>query len=372
MPSSCLAIVRHEGVPALCARLLSIEYIDLAEQCLQALEKLSTEHPQACLRSGALLAVRTQCGSTTHVVHQRRSLLYCTLPLSIGVVVHRLFPNGRAARRSGHCRQHVPRRLCGAPRRPAERRAHPHRPPAVRCTSTCGLCQSHNSAHPSAGFQGGRQRVRGPHTHRLCLCRPAPAPRPARERRRRRGRPAAHRRPGGRRPRGTALLGDLPRNAQAPGDHRGRLQRRVRAAPAEPGVCHPRGAARERPWLPGRGPRVWRAAVRRADAGLGAAAPGPGRRAGRGGGGCGGEARRGGAAVGGVVAGAGGPGAPLDRPRRGGQAVFGGQPAAAAAGGGGPAPRLAAAAWQHGQHPGGLHCCAFVPHSLVCRFAPSV
>ena len=30
----------------LCSRLLAIEYIDLAEQSLQALEKLSHEHPQ--------------------------------------------------------------------------------------------------------------------------------------------------------------------------------------------------------------------------------------------------------------------------------------------------------------------------------------
>ena len=35
MPSSCSAIVRCDAVPAFCARLLSIEYIDLAEQSLQ-------------------------------------------------------------------------------------------------------------------------------------------------------------------------------------------------------------------------------------------------------------------------------------------------------------------------------------------------
>jgi hypothetical protein len=33
-------------VSVLCGRLLAIEYIDLAEQSLQALEKLSHEHPQ--------------------------------------------------------------------------------------------------------------------------------------------------------------------------------------------------------------------------------------------------------------------------------------------------------------------------------------
>ena len=35
LPSSCAAIVRHGAVPAFCARLLTIEYIDLAEQSLQ-------------------------------------------------------------------------------------------------------------------------------------------------------------------------------------------------------------------------------------------------------------------------------------------------------------------------------------------------
>ena len=36
LPTSCSSIVRHGGVPALCERLLNIEYIDLAEQSLQA------------------------------------------------------------------------------------------------------------------------------------------------------------------------------------------------------------------------------------------------------------------------------------------------------------------------------------------------
>ena len=40
------SIVRHGAVTVLCGRLLAIEYIDLAEQSLQALEKLSYEHPQ--------------------------------------------------------------------------------------------------------------------------------------------------------------------------------------------------------------------------------------------------------------------------------------------------------------------------------------
>lgn len=57
LPASCSSIVRHGAVPAFCQRLLTIEYIDLAEQSLQALEKLSHEHPQALLQHGGLLAV---------------------------------------------------------------------------------------------------------------------------------------------------------------------------------------------------------------------------------------------------------------------------------------------------------------------------
>ncbi|KAL0023887.1 hypothetical protein WJX79_004926 [Trebouxia sp. C0005] len=56
LPTICSSIVRHGAVPALCARLMTIEYIDLAEQSLQALEKISHEHPAACLRHGGLLA----------------------------------------------------------------------------------------------------------------------------------------------------------------------------------------------------------------------------------------------------------------------------------------------------------------------------
>jgi E3 ubiquitin-protein ligase TRIP12 len=57
LPQSTAVIVRHGAVPALCARLLSIEYIDLAEQSLTALEKLSTDHAGPLLSSGGLLAV---------------------------------------------------------------------------------------------------------------------------------------------------------------------------------------------------------------------------------------------------------------------------------------------------------------------------
>ncbi|XP_024982786.1 E3 ubiquitin-protein ligase UPL4 isoform X2 [Cynara cardunculus var. scolymus] len=58
-PRSAGFIVRHDGVTALCQRLLAIEYVDVAEQCLQALEKISREQPLACLMSGAIMAVLT-------------------------------------------------------------------------------------------------------------------------------------------------------------------------------------------------------------------------------------------------------------------------------------------------------------------------
>ncbi|PWA53720.1 ubiquitin-protein ligase 4 [Artemisia annua] len=58
-PRSAAFMVRHDGVSVLCQRLLAIEYEDVAEQCLLALEKISREQPLACLRSGAITAVLT-------------------------------------------------------------------------------------------------------------------------------------------------------------------------------------------------------------------------------------------------------------------------------------------------------------------------
>ncbi|CAN8288894.1 unnamed protein product [Cochlearia groenlandica] len=55
--SSCAAVIHYGAVSCFVARLLTIEYMDLAEQSLQALKKISQEHPTACLRAGALMAV---------------------------------------------------------------------------------------------------------------------------------------------------------------------------------------------------------------------------------------------------------------------------------------------------------------------------
>ncbi|GAB4856730.1 E3 ubiquitin-protein ligase upl4 [Ancistrocladus abbreviatus] len=56
-PRASAFLVRHDAVPALCERLMVIEYLDLAEQCLQALEKISRDQPLACLQAGATMAV---------------------------------------------------------------------------------------------------------------------------------------------------------------------------------------------------------------------------------------------------------------------------------------------------------------------------
>ncbi|XP_020579574.1 E3 ubiquitin-protein ligase UPL4 [Phalaenopsis equestris] len=57
MPRSADAIVRHGALPVLCGRLLSIEYLDVAEQSLQALEKISRKQPVPCLQAGTVMAV---------------------------------------------------------------------------------------------------------------------------------------------------------------------------------------------------------------------------------------------------------------------------------------------------------------------------
>nr|VDC85060.1 unnamed protein product [Brassica oleracea] len=56
-PRSVAFLVKHETLPALCQRLQAIEYLDVAEQCLQALEKISKDEPVACLNAGAIKAV---------------------------------------------------------------------------------------------------------------------------------------------------------------------------------------------------------------------------------------------------------------------------------------------------------------------------
>ena len=51
LPTICSAIVRHGAVPALCARLMTIEYIDLAEQSLQVINTLCLGQYPTCIPS---------------------------------------------------------------------------------------------------------------------------------------------------------------------------------------------------------------------------------------------------------------------------------------------------------------------------------
>ncbi|CAD6266207.1 unnamed protein product [Miscanthus lutarioriparius] len=57
MPRAGDAVVRHGLLPVLCSRLLAIEYLDVAEQCLQAFEKISRRQPTQCLQAGMINAV---------------------------------------------------------------------------------------------------------------------------------------------------------------------------------------------------------------------------------------------------------------------------------------------------------------------------
>ncbi|KAJ4841387.1 hypothetical protein Tsubulata_011558 [Turnera subulata] len=56
-PRASVFLIKHDAVAALCQRLMAIEYLDVAEQCLQALEKISRDQPLACLQAGAIMAV---------------------------------------------------------------------------------------------------------------------------------------------------------------------------------------------------------------------------------------------------------------------------------------------------------------------------
>ena len=55
-PESIIHIVQNNCVEALVSKLSEIDYIDLAEQFLLVLEKISIEYPNSILKSNALLA----------------------------------------------------------------------------------------------------------------------------------------------------------------------------------------------------------------------------------------------------------------------------------------------------------------------------
>ena len=57
LPSAVGIIVYNGVVPILVSKLLEIQYIDLAEQALTALQRISVEYPNAVIRAGGLQAV---------------------------------------------------------------------------------------------------------------------------------------------------------------------------------------------------------------------------------------------------------------------------------------------------------------------------
>ncbi|KAG0293113.1 Ubiquitin fusion degradation protein 4, partial [Dissophora globulifera] len=57
MPYSVASVLHGGAIPVLCSKLIEIQYIDLAEQSLTTLEKISSEYPQAVVKEGGLTAV---------------------------------------------------------------------------------------------------------------------------------------------------------------------------------------------------------------------------------------------------------------------------------------------------------------------------
>jgi E3 ubiquitin-protein ligase TRIP12 len=59
LPQSTANVVYGGAVPVLCSKLLEINFIDLAEQCLSTLEKISVEYPGQIVQEGGLTACLT-------------------------------------------------------------------------------------------------------------------------------------------------------------------------------------------------------------------------------------------------------------------------------------------------------------------------
>ncbi|KAK2463605.1 hypothetical protein APHAL10511_004356 [Amanita phalloides] len=57
LPGVAHTVVYHGAIPVLCSKLIEIAYIDLAEQTLSTLEKISEEYPSAIVREGGLAAL---------------------------------------------------------------------------------------------------------------------------------------------------------------------------------------------------------------------------------------------------------------------------------------------------------------------------
>jgi E3 ubiquitin-protein ligase TRIP12 len=80
LPSACAAIVHYGAVPCFCARLLTIEYIDLAEQSLQVRTQLPL--PRVCVRARCLSPFTSpSTGHSRCVQHLKHC--FCSCPYSL-------------------------------------------------------------------------------------------------------------------------------------------------------------------------------------------------------------------------------------------------------------------------------------------------
>ena len=70
-PPAAASIIRHGAVPAFCARLLTIEYIDLAEQSLQVRSCLPLVTGRQQRGAGSCGLVQCTCTCSTHAVVAR-------------------------------------------------------------------------------------------------------------------------------------------------------------------------------------------------------------------------------------------------------------------------------------------------------------
>ncbi|KAJ6471203.1 armadillo-type protein [Mycena vulgaris] len=57
LPGVAHTVVYHGAIPVLCSKLIEISYIDLAEQTLSTMEKISEEFPSSIVREGGLAAL---------------------------------------------------------------------------------------------------------------------------------------------------------------------------------------------------------------------------------------------------------------------------------------------------------------------------
>ncbi|KAF9680312.1 hypothetical protein SADUNF_Sadunf06G0108100 [Salix dunnii] len=81
-PRASIFLVRHNAIPAICQRLMAIEYVDVAEQCLQALEKISRDQPLPCLQAGAIMAVLNFVGFFSTSVQLVENVAICLIKIA--------------------------------------------------------------------------------------------------------------------------------------------------------------------------------------------------------------------------------------------------------------------------------------------------